>query len=115
MTRSRTVAILALPGVQLLDVSGPLDVFAEANVQARREEYRLLIVASTAGEIRSSSGTRLVPDLAIGAPPREPIHTLRRRMPERRGDVPRARRHELAAPGRTRDAGIWLGLRGRVF
>jgi transcriptional regulator GlxA family with amidase domain len=76
MTRSRTVAILALPGVQLLDVSGPLDVFAEANVQARREEYRLLIVASTAGEIRSSSGTRLVPDLAIGAPPREPIHTL---------------------------------------
>jgi transcriptional regulator GlxA family with amidase domain len=76
MTRSRTVAILALPGVQLLDVSGPLDVFAEANVQARREEYRLLIVASTAGEIRSSSGTRLMPDLAIGAPLREPIHTL---------------------------------------
>jgi len=76
MTRSRTVAILALPGVQLLDVSGPLDVFAEANAQAGREEYRPLIVASTAGEIRSSSGVRLMPDLAIGAPPGEPIHTL---------------------------------------
>jgi hypothetical protein len=31
MTRSRTVAILALPGVQLLVVSGPLDVFAESS------------------------------------------------------------------------------------
>jgi transcriptional regulator GlxA family with amidase domain len=76
MTTSRTVAILALPGVQLLDVSGPLDVFAEANVQASQEEYRLLIVASTEGEIRSSSGTRLMPDLVIGAPLHEPIHTL---------------------------------------
>jgi hypothetical protein len=33
---TRTVAIVALAGVQLLDVSGPLDVFAEANVQAGR-------------------------------------------------------------------------------
>jgi hypothetical protein len=28
MTKARTVVILALPGVQLLDVSGRLDVFA---------------------------------------------------------------------------------------
>lgn len=28
----RSVAVLALPGVQLLDVAGPLGVFAEANV-----------------------------------------------------------------------------------
>jgi transcriptional regulator GlxA family with amidase domain len=76
MTKTRTVAILALPGVQLLDVSGPLDVFAEANVQARREVYRLLLVASKGGEIRSSSGTRLMPDQVIGAPLREPIDTL---------------------------------------
>jgi transcriptional regulator GlxA family with amidase domain len=76
MRRTRTVAILALPGVQLLDVSGPLDVFAEANVQARREVYRLLLIASRAGEICTSSGTRLVPDMTIGTPLREPIHTL---------------------------------------
>jgi transcriptional regulator GlxA family with amidase domain len=76
MPKTRTVAILALPGVQLLDVSGPLDVFAEANVQAGREEYRLLVVAGAPGEIRSSSGARLMPDLIIGAPLREPIHTL---------------------------------------
>jgi putative intracellular protease/amidase len=32
---AKTVAILALPGVQLLDVSGPLDVFAQANCARR--------------------------------------------------------------------------------
>jgi transcriptional regulator GlxA family with amidase domain len=62
----RIIAIVAMPGVQLLDVSGPLDVFAEANVQARKDVYRLLIVAKTRGPIRSSSGVRLVPDLVIG-------------------------------------------------
>src|ERR1700674_1657689 len=66
MKSLRTVAIVAPPGVQLLDVSGPLDVFAEANVQARKEFYRPLIVAKAAGYIRSSSGARLVPDLVIG-------------------------------------------------
>lgn len=76
MTKARTVAILALPGVQLLDVSGPLDVFAEANAQAGREVYRPLVVASRAGQIRSSSGMRVVPDQIIEAPLRDPIDTL---------------------------------------
>jgi transcriptional regulator GlxA family with amidase domain len=76
MTKTRTVAILALPGVQLLDVSGPLDVFAEANVQARREVYRLVLVASKAGELRSSSGMRLVPDQTIATPFGDAIDTL---------------------------------------
>jgi transcriptional regulator GlxA family with amidase domain len=73
---TRTIAILATPGVQLLDVSGPLDVFAEANVQARRDAYRLRLIASTPGEILSSSGTRLVPDHVIGDPACGPIDTL---------------------------------------
>jgi transcriptional regulator GlxA family with amidase domain len=76
MTKTRTVAILALPGVQLLDVSGPLDVFAEANIQARREVYRLLVIASRVGEIRCSSGARLMPDQTISAPLRHAIDTL---------------------------------------
>lgn len=76
MTRPRTIAILALPGVQLLDVSGPLDVFAEANAQTLQQIYRSLVVASQAGEIRSSSGTRLLPDQLIEAPLHEPIDTL---------------------------------------
>jgi transcriptional regulator GlxA family with amidase domain len=63
---SKVIAILAVPGVQLLDVSGPLDVFAEANVQAGREIYRPLVVAVTHGHIRSSSGARLVADYVVG-------------------------------------------------
>src|SRR5258708_8696391 len=72
----RTIAVLAMPGVQLLDVSGPLDVFAEANVQARKDAYRLLVVAKTVGPVRSSSGVRLVPDLALGDAMEMKIDTL---------------------------------------
>lgn len=72
----RTVAILALPGVQLLDVCGPLDVFAEANAQAGREAYRLLVIASGRGAITSSSGARLMADHVIGDMIEETIDTL---------------------------------------
>ncbi|WP_246794038.1 GlxA family transcriptional regulator [Burkholderia perseverans] len=65
-TSVRTIAILAVPGVQLLDVSGPLDVFAQANLEAGREAYRLLVLACEPGYIVSSSGVRLVPDGVVG-------------------------------------------------
>ncbi|MFJ9992505.1 GlxA family transcriptional regulator [Pseudomonas putida] len=72
---SLTLAILAMPGVQLLDASGPLDVFAEANRQAGREVYRLLLLACEPGPLVSSSGARLLPDGWIGDT-HEPIDTL---------------------------------------
>ena len=62
MKRKRIVAILVTPGVQLLDVSGPLDVFAEANVQTGAEVYQPLVIGSVSGAIRSSSGVRLMPE-----------------------------------------------------
>ncbi|WP_027819858.1 GlxA family transcriptional regulator [Paraburkholderia bannensis] len=62
----KIVAILALPGVQLLDVSGPLDVFAQANIEAGRTVYDLRVVACRPGPIRSSSGVRLLPDEVAG-------------------------------------------------
>ncbi|VFU07720.1 conserved protein of unknown function [Methylocella tundrae] len=64
----KLVSILAMPGVQLLDVSGPLDVFAEANAQSGREAYRLRVVASIDGPIRSSSGIQVLADLVVGQP-----------------------------------------------
>src|SRR5258708_15446725 len=64
--KARTIAIVALPGVQLLDVSGPLDVFAEANAQDGNSPYALSVVAAEPGPIRSSSGARLMPDRVIG-------------------------------------------------
>lgn len=66
----RLVAILALPGVQLLDVAGPLDVFAEANVQSGRSFYELAIVGTELGHLTTSSGRSLVADLF--APDAEP-------------------------------------------
>jgi len=76
MRKTRTIAILALPGVQLLDVSGPLDVFAEANVQVAAEAYQLRIVGSRPGPIRSSAGARLLPDVVIGERSTEKVDTL---------------------------------------
>ena len=73
---SKTVVILALPGVQLLDVSGPLDVFAEANVQAGFAAYRLFVAAREPGPVRTSSGVRLMPDRIIDRDFEEKIDTL---------------------------------------
>ena len=61
----RRLVIVAGPGVQMLDVSGPLDVFAEANVQAGRAVYRTEIVSAQATTIATSSGARLLADRTI--------------------------------------------------
>jgi len=63
---SKTIAILAVPGVQLLDVSGPMDAFAEANIQAKCDYYRLQVIGCNRQTITTSSGIKLVPDWAIG-------------------------------------------------
>ncbi|AVF34502.1 GlxA family transcriptional regulator [Rahnella sikkimica] len=62
------IIILAVPGVQLLDVSGPLDVFAEANQQRGREVYKLSVMAVADPIVVSSSGARLLADLTLDAP-----------------------------------------------
>jgi len=50
----------------MLDVAGPLDVFAEANVQAGRQAYVQNVVASAEGPIVSSSGLRILPEVIVG-------------------------------------------------
>lgn len=69
MTTPRTIVLLAIEGVQLLDVSGPLDVFAEANAQAGRRVYALQVVGVRRGPIRASSGVRLLADLLVEEDP----------------------------------------------
>ncbi|GAB0119688.1 GlxA family transcriptional regulator [Acidisoma sp. 7E03] len=64
--QTRRIGLVALPGVQLLDVSGPLDVFAEANLQAGHAVYALEVIGTGAGPITSSSGVRLLPDRMVG-------------------------------------------------
>jgi transcriptional regulator GlxA family with amidase domain len=59
------MVVLAFPGVQLLDVSGPLDVFAEANARSGKALYRPMVVSSAGREIRSSSGVGLLAEAGI--------------------------------------------------
>lgn len=68
--------MLALPGVQMLDVSGPLDVFAEANVQSGSAAYALRVIAAVPGPIVTSSGVRLLADGVVGDGHEPPADTL---------------------------------------
>jgi transcriptional regulator GlxA family with amidase domain len=80
MPAKRHIGLLAIEGVQLLDVSGPLDVFAEANTQAGTEIYQLSVVALRRGPLRASSGAKLLPDIVIEDDPKAArlcrFHTL---------------------------------------
>jgi transcriptional regulator GlxA family with amidase domain len=62
----KTVALLIFPGVQSLDVSGPMDVFAEANdYVAAGEGYRLLTVGTQPSLVRASNGQQLGFDFSL--------------------------------------------------
>jgi transcriptional regulator GlxA family with amidase domain len=74
----RRVEVLAFPDVQLLDVAGPVQVFAAANDQADRPSapspYRIRVVAPEGAQVRATSGRAF---LAEPLPdPAEPLDTL---------------------------------------
>jgi transcriptional regulator GlxA family with amidase domain len=68
---TRSVAMVAFPGVQILDVTGPLEVFACATrlLTARHgftsPAYRVEILATRAGTVRCSSGVAVVAERAL--------------------------------------------------
>ena len=74
----RRIEVLAFPDVQLLDVAGPVQVFAAANEQAdgpgALPPYRIRVIAPEGAQIRATSGlaflTEPLPD------PAEPLDTL---------------------------------------
>jgi transcriptional regulator GlxA family with amidase domain len=59
------ILMLAFPGAQLLDITGPLQMFAGANDELSSDAYRIQIAAPEAGPFATSSGVRLVADLAF--------------------------------------------------
>jgi transcriptional regulator GlxA family with amidase domain len=73
--------MVAFPGAQILDVTGPLEVFSSAArlLTARRglaiPAYRVAILATRAGSVRCSSGLELVAERALRTV-RGPIDTL---------------------------------------
>ncbi|QJP09292.1 GlxA family transcriptional regulator [Pseudomonas multiresinivorans] len=62
----KRVAMLLFPGVQALDVSGPLDVFAEANAFVPAGQgYQVVTLAAQPFPLRASNGQLLGADSAI--------------------------------------------------
>jgi transcriptional regulator GlxA family with amidase domain len=70
---SRTVAIPGYDGVQLLDVTGPIEVFEAA--RERGADYRVLVASRDGSDILAGSRTRLGADAAVAELPAE-IDTL---------------------------------------
>jgi transcriptional regulator GlxA family with amidase domain len=70
----RRIVLLTFPGLQMLDVTGPSEVFSMADRRAGGA-YSLELVAPSAAPVIASSGLRLLPDRATTAC-RGPIDTL---------------------------------------
>ena len=61
-----TVVLVLFPGVQSLDVSGPMDVFAEANAFVAADRgYRLVTVGTAPYPMRASNGQPLGADFGL--------------------------------------------------
>jgi transcriptional regulator GlxA family with amidase domain len=80
MRTPRRVVMLGFRDAQVLDVTGPLEVFAMATQQLEAggpgaRGYRLSLAAAAPGPIRCSSGLRLLADVSLSAV-RGPIDTL---------------------------------------
>ncbi|MFI8191209.1 GlxA family transcriptional regulator [Streptomyces sp. NPDC085946] len=69
----RTVLVVLFDGVQSLDVTGPVEVFAGAEKHTPGT-YRIRTASLDGAAVRTSSGLTLVPDLRLAAAPRP--HTL---------------------------------------
>src|SRR5271155_2416202 len=70
----RRVAILLYPGVQSLDVTGPLEVFAGAreliaSTASEERRYEIRTLARGGAPVRTSSGLRISPDARLGEAP----------------------------------------------
>jgi transcriptional regulator GlxA family with amidase domain len=60
------IAILAIPGVQMLDLAGPMDVFSGARTLLRDPEaYSTTIVGLSSEPVTALNGTRFLPDATI--------------------------------------------------
>ncbi|MBS2535611.1 DJ-1/PfpI family protein [Catenulispora sp. NF23] len=67
MAEARRVVIAVFPDVDLLDVTGPAEVFALANRESGRTAYRVELAGrETAGAVTTSAGVRLLTDVAFG-------------------------------------------------
>ncbi|MGW4895877.1 GlxA family transcriptional regulator [Kitasatospora sp. NPDC004240] len=67
MPTSHRVVIAVFPDVDLLDVTGPAEVFSLANREtAGRAAYDVRLAGPVAGPVRTAAGVRLLTDVAFG-------------------------------------------------
>ncbi|WP_286974883.1 helix-turn-helix domain-containing protein [Pseudomonas sp.] len=80
MDSLKTIACLIYPDVMSLDVTGPLQVFASANVERQRQGlpayYRITVLAQTPGPVATSAGFAIVADQALADTPPNSLDTL---------------------------------------
>ncbi len=65
MSDLHRVVIAVFPDADLLDVTGPAEVFALANRQAGRAAYRVRLAGPHGGAVTTSAGVRLATDLSF--------------------------------------------------
>tara|TARA_R110000796_G_scaffold98168_1_gene205585 strand:+ start:1499 stop:1729 length:231 start_codon:yes stop_codon:yes gene_type:complete len=58
---TRHIALLAYPDCQLLDVSGPWQVFASANALSPQPLYQLTLIADAVGPVVTNGGLPCMP------------------------------------------------------
>ena len=56
----RDVVLVVFPGLQGLDLIGPVEVFAGANKAVGRPVYRIVTAAVTAEPLATHSGVRII-------------------------------------------------------
>ncbi len=72
MPKSRTIALLAYDGFQLLDLTGPAAVFAAANNDLGRKLYDVVLLSSAGGAVLSDGGVAV----QTRALARMPVHRV---------------------------------------
>lgn len=75
MSEQHDVVVVAMEGLQLLDLAGPVEVLYGANYFAGRELYRTLVATPGGKDVCSHSGVRIGADVAL-----EDVARSRRRV-----------------------------------
>ncbi|MFH8294681.1 GlxA family transcriptional regulator [Streptomyces sp. NPDC018059] len=77
MSTAHRVVIAVFPDVDLLDVTGPAEVFALVGRETRgRAGYQVRLAGPVAGAVRTSAGVRLLTDVSFEEMAEEPVDTL---------------------------------------
>jgi transcriptional regulator GlxA family with amidase domain len=78
VAREHNAVVVAMEGLQLLDLAGPVEVLRVANRLGGEPPYRSVVATPGGADVRSDSGVRVGADVSLGelARSRQPVDTL---------------------------------------